>query len=401
MTELMNDSAQGSQVADTDVVRRVQALIPLIREHAGHGAEARQVHPAVIDALGEAGVFRLFIPERLGGLQASMRTILEALAEVSRGDGSTGWVATLIASGTGFVSTFSDQAQEDVFGTNPAVRVSGTFQPSFDTRRVDGGYMVSGRWPYSSGSFAADWATLGIMTEPDDPAANPVGLALFPQGTYTIEPTWYVTGLKGTGSDTIVVENQFVPDHRIQLIQNMFDGKFLSTHAEDPLVSAPFSSIASVILAAPQVGLARHALEITLEKLPSKRVAQTFFPEARASSTHQLGVAKAASKLHLAELLLDSIASDIDLATAEERRLDLETRARHRHETGVIADLAKEAIDLLMTANGSSSFAESNVLSRIWRDSEIAGRHALVTSDIGAEAHGRALLGFPEQAIVL
>ncbi|MER5181072.1 oxidoreductase [Streptomyces sp. NPDC002896] len=386
---------------DPEVVSRATALVPMIREYAGQGAESRRIAPEVIKELDKADLFRLFVSARLGGLEASAATIFETLAEVSRGDGSTGWVTTLLSSAAGYASTFSDQAQQDVFGANPRARVSGTFSPTTQVERVEGGYLVSGRWPYSSGSFAADWITLGLLIPREDPNENPVSMALFPHDACRIEPSWFVTGLKGTGSDTVVVDNQFVPDHRIQPMHNMFGGEWLTSHKEDRVATWPFSSVASVILAAPQLGMARHALEITRAKLGDKPVTNTAYRQARLSPTHQLNVADAATKLHLAELAMQRVAHDIDTASAEGRRPDVETRARIRNNTGVMADLCKEAISLLLTANGSGSFAESNVISQIWRDSEIANRHAHVTSGIGREAYGRILLGNNDHLIEL
>ncbi|MCX5326893.1 oxidoreductase [Streptomyces sp. NBC_00120] len=400
----MTQSIPGSFLAvepNPEIVSRATALVPMIREYANQGAEGRRVAPEVIKELDRADLFRLFLPARLGGLEASAATIFETLAEVSRGDGSTGWVTTLLSSAAGYVSTFPDQAQHDIFGANPRARVSGTFAPTTQVERVEGGYLVSGRWPYSSGSFAADWLTLGLLIPRENPDENPVSMALFPRDACRIEPSWFVTGLTGTGSDTVVVDNQFVPDHRIQPMHNMLDGEWLTSHKEDRVAGWPFSSLVSVILAAPQLGLARHALEITRAKLGDKRVTNTAYRQARLSPTHQLNVADAATKLHLAELAMRRVAHDIDTASAERRRPDVETRARIRNDTGVIADLCKESIGLLLTANGSGSFAESNVLSRIWRDSEIANRHAHVTSGIGREAYGRILLGNHDNLIEL
>ncbi|GAB3168568.1 acyl-CoA dehydrogenase family protein [Streptomyces incanus] len=400
----MTQSILGSRTTigpDPEIVSRATALVPVIREYADQGAEGRRIAPEVIKELDRADLFRLFVPARLGGLEASAATIFETLAEVSRGDGSTGWVTTLLSSAAGYASTFPDQAQQDVFGANPRARVSGTFAPTAQVERVEGGYVVSGRWPYSSGSFAADWVTLGLLIPRENPDENPVSMALFPRDACRIEPSWFVTGLKGTGSDTVVVDNQFVPDHRIQPMHNMFNGELLSSHREDRIATWPFSSMASIILAAPQLGMARHALEITRAKLGDKPVTNTAYRQARLSPTHQLNVADAATKLHLAELAMQRVAHDIDTASAEGRRLDVETRARIRNDTGVIADLCKEAIGLLLTANGSGSFAEGNVISRIWRDSEIANRHAHVTSGIGREAYGRILLGNNDHLIEL
>lgn len=321
---------------------------------------------------------------------------MEAVAEIGRGDGSTAWAAALLNVCTWFATTFSDQAQEEMFGTDPNARACGIFSPPLKSERVDGGYVVSGRWAYASGSFAANWATLGIgldVPEGQDPRA----LALIPSSAWRIEPTWFVAGMKGSGSDTIVVEDHFVPDHRIQSFADMVEGRFATSHKPDEQnANMAFIPVASLILVAAQLGLARHALEVTLAKLPPKNVAYTCYSNARNSPTHQVDVAEAATRFDQAEMLMRRAAADIDEAAARREQLDRLTRARVRMDTGMIGELVKEGIDRLMTANGASSFADANVLNRIWRDSEIAGRHALVMPELGKEAYGRLLLGADE-----
>ncbi|MGY1812234.1 acyl-CoA dehydrogenase family protein [Blastococcus sp. SYSU D00820] len=381
---------------DVELVSRATALVPLVREHAAQGAEARRVAPEVIDAIDEAGLFHMMLPERLGGAGATLRTAIEVTAEIARGDGSTGWVTALMALATGFGATWPEQAQEEVFGRNPRARTCGVFSPGDRSEPVEGGYRVSGRWPFGSGSFAADWASLTITT-----AGGIPGMALIPRESITIEPTWYVAGMQGTGSDTIVVEDQFVPEHRVQLVPDMFASRFRSPFTDDHIAGLPFNAAAAAILIAPQIGLGRHALELTRAKLPTKPVAYTAYSQAKDSPTHQLGVAKAATKLHLAELLTARMCLDIDAAAVTRVQPVPETLARLRNDTGVVAELVREEIDLLLTANGAGSFADANVLNRIWRDAETAGRHALVTTEIGREVYGRLLLGNDQPTVAL
>ncbi|XVQ06443.1 acyl-CoA dehydrogenase family protein [Spirillospora sp. CA-255316] len=396
MTELSTETTHIG-VPEADLVARATELVPLIREHAAQGSDARQVTPEVVKALEEAGLFRLLVPKRYGGHEASIRTVMDVTAEVARGDGSTGWIVGLVNLATGFTSTFSEQAQEEVFGSNPSPKVCGTFTPGSKSERVDGGYLISGRWPYSSGSFLADWATLGILIEGDDPLA----FALVPAEAWTIEPTWYVAGMKGTGSDTIVLEDHFVPAHRVQRINDMAEGRYLTPFKDEPMASMPFYTVGAAILVAPQIGLGRHALERTRAKLPDKAVAYTAYQKAKYSPAHQFGVAKAATNLHMAQLLLNQISLDIDRATFERKMPDTETRGRIRNDSGVIAELVNDAIDKLLTANGAGSFAEVNVLNQIWRDSETAARHAIVAPEMAREAYGRLLLGNDEPTISL
>lgn len=383
-------------IPDAEVVARATELVPLIRQYAEQGSQARRVAPEVVNALSEAGLFHMLVPKRLGGSGASLRTAFEAIAEVARGDGSTGWITALMALATGFSSTFSQQCQDDTLGSNPRARICGIFSPGDKSERVEGGYRVSGRWPYASGSFAADWASITITLETGEP-----GTALVPREAFTIEPSWFVAGMQGTGSDTVVVKDHFVPDYRIQSVPDMMASRFKTPFTGEHLASMPFNAVAAAVLVAPQVGLGRHALELTQAKLPTKFVAYTSYSQAKDSPTHQLNVAKAATKLQLAELLLIDMCREMDQAAAAQRSLAPEERAQLRNNTGVVAELVKEEIDLLLTANGAGSFADSNVLSRIWRDSETASRHALVTTEIGREAYGRLLLGNTEPVIGL
>ena len=228
------------------------------------------------------------------------------------------------------------------------------------------------------------------MPEGEDPRA----LALIPKEAWTIKPTWFVAGMKGSGSDTIVVENHFVPDHRIQPFVAMREADFATPFKDSERNSnMAFIPVAALVLVGAQLGLARHALEITLEKLPNKSVAYTRYTAARNSPTHQLGVSAAATKFNMAELLMQQATADIDHSAARGELPDLLTRGRIRNNTGMIAELVKDGIDILMTTNGAGSFADANILNQIWRDAEIAGRHAYVTPEVGKEVYGRLLIG--------
>ncbi len=380
---------------DTALVARATELIPLIREHAAQTSEERRVVPEVMKAIEDAELFNLFVPKRWGGHGANMATTVETIAEIARGDGSTAWAAALLNICTWFGTTFSEQAQQDVFGENPNAKCSGIFTPGSKYERVDGGYLVSGRWPYSSGSFAADWAALGIAADVPE-GEDPRALALIPKQAWTIDPTWFVTGMKGSGSDTIVVEDHFVPEHRVQRFIDMREANYATPYKDDQNSHMAFIPVAALILVAPQLRLARHALERTRNSLPGKAVAYTIYSEARKSPVHQLGVANAATKLHLAELLMRQACFDIDVNAAEHHLPTMEVRARIRNDTGIVAELAKDGIDALLTANGAGSFADANTMSRIWRDASIAGRHAYVSPEVGKEVYGRVLLGDDE-----
>ncbi|MDM0004752.1 acyl-CoA dehydrogenase family protein [Variovorax sp. J22G73] len=376
-----------------EIIERATRLVPLIREHAAKTSEDRQVAPAVMQAIEQAGLFKLLVPKRYGGLGTNLRTLMETVAEVGRGDGSTSWAVALLNVCTWFATTYSQRAQDEVFGQNPNAKCCGIFTPGSKAERVEGGYRVSGRWAYASGSFAADWGTLGMFLPNQEGGFTPA-LGLIPASAWTIEDTWFVTGMKGSGSNTIVVVDHFVPDHRIQTFADLMEARFATPHQDtEPLANMVFVPVAALVLVGAQLGLGRAMMDLTLERLPNKPVAYTTYAQSKNSPTHQLAVASADTKIDLAYLLMQRACADIDGAAARGEVMSLLQRGRVRNDTGHIFALVKEAFDILMTANGAGAFAEPNIMNKLWRDSEIAGRHAYVTTEVGKEAYGRLLLG--------
>jgi alkylation response protein AidB-like acyl-CoA dehydrogenase len=376
-----------------EIIERATRLVPLIREHAAKTSEDRQVAPAVMQAIEQAGLFKLLVPKRYGGLGTNLRTMMETVAEVGRGDGSTSWAVALLNVCTWFATTYSQRAQDEVFGQNPNAKCCGIFTPGSKAERVEGGYRVSGRWAYASGSFAADWGTLGMFLPNQEGGFTPA-LGLIPASAWTIEDTWFVTGMKGSGSNTIVVVDHFVPDHRIQTFADLMEARFATSHQDtEPLANMVFVPVAALVLVGAQLGLGRAMMDLTLERLPNKPVAYTTYAQSKNSPTHQLAVASADTKIDLAYLLMQRACADIDGAAARGKVMSLLQRGRVRNDTGHIFALVKEAFDILMTANGAGAFAEPNIMNKLWRDSEIAGRHAYVTTEVGKEAYGRLLLG--------
>jgi len=372
---------------DHSIISRATSLVPLIRESAEESSKQGRVVPEVIEALAEAGMYGQLVPTRLGGQGTNMRTLMESVAEIARGDGSTGWAVALSNAATWILGNFPDEAQREIF-TKPNLKSCVVLVPAQSAKRVDGGYVVSGRWPYSSGSFVADWASFALPLE-----GGGVGMATVPVGDFTIEPSWDVIGMKGSGSDTVVVDEVFIPDHRICDLADVYASKYPTSHTAEQTARMTFLPAWGLPLIAVQVGLARHAREISLERVPKRSVAYTAYTQARNSPTHQVAVAEAIQRFDLAELLLQRASLALD-ETAEKgipmAELDI---ARTVMDWGTISELVHEGMDRLMNANGSSAFTESSALGRVWRDSEIAHRHILMMPSLSKETYGKALLG--------
>ncbi len=377
-----------------DLVARAKALRSLLQKNAAITEEERRVPEENIQAIADAGLFRLTIPRRYGGYEVPIRTKLEVSAALAEGCGSTAWVVTLINVCNWFTSLYSQQAQDDVFGANPNARVAGVFAPSAKTRRVDGGMMVTGKWYYSSGSLHATWGLVGVPVVNEAGVQVDQGLALIPMEQLSIEDTWYVTGMQGTGSNALVANEVFVPDYRILSLPQAIEGNYPTEYKhEEALYRAAFVPVAVLILVGPQLGLGRAALQYVIDKAPQRAIAYTSFQKQTDSVAFQLQIAEAAVKVDTAHLLAFRAADDIDEAAAQGVYPDYTRRARIRAYSGSAVRHITDAINILLSAHGAGSFALSSPLQRMWRDSNTAARHAVVLPTVSDEVYGKALLG--------
>ena len=200
--------------ATEELLDRVAQIRPIIERNAPEADAERRIPEESIRALADAGLFKITVPRRFGGYEVPIWTKMQVSAAAAEGDGATAWVLTLINVCNWVGGLFSDEAQQDIWGENPEARIAGVLNPSPDVRKVDGGYEVSGRWPYASGSLHADWALIGIVIPDENGEVVDEALAVAPISDLTIEDTWFVAGMKGTGSNTLVGDRIFVPEHR-------------------------------------------------------------------------------------------------------------------------------------------------------------------------------------------
>ena len=374
---------------------RIEAISPILAGNTEQTEADRRVAQENIDALTESGVFKVTVPRRFGGYEMTIREMLEVSASVAESCGSTGWVVALINGSNWLAALLPEQGQRDVFGACDDVKVAGVITPSDDVRAVDGGYRVTGKWAWASGSLHADWVQVGIVVPGPDGRPVDQRLAFVPMSEASIDDTWFVAGMKGTGSNTIIVEDRFVPEHRTLSAIRALDNEYGTEHHDETLYRSSFMPVLVTALGAAQIGLGRAALRFVIEKAPKRKISYTTFERQVDSTAFQLQVARAAMLVDTAELHLFRAAGDIDAAAAAGEKLPYEARARVRADTAYAIAKVREAIEVLLSAHGASSFADVSPLQRIWRDSSTAARHAIVDQLVNEEIYGKALLGIP------
>lgn len=376
-----------------DLVARARELAPLLSANAAQGEKDRRVVQESIRALEDAGLFRVSVPKRYGGYELPIRAMLDVSGAVAEADGGTSWVVTLTNVCNWLVGLFPERAQDDVFGVNPDAKVVGVLAPTAETRKVDGGWRVTGKWYYNSGSLHCDWAVMGVPITDEDGNVVDQGSALIPRAEMTLEDTWFVAGMRASGSNCLVAEDVFVPEHRVLRVPPAINGDYPTEHHEEEVYRSALIPVLALVLVGPQLGMARAALEFVKSKAAKKPISYTFMTSQAESVGFQLQIAEAARLIDSATLHVYRSAGDIDGAAARDEYPDYLTRARIRSDTGYAAELVTRAMEILLYAHGAGSFAEVSPLQRIWRDSATAARHAIVAPQVSYEIYGKALLG--------
>lgn len=398
MSQALPYSTHSAAFEPGPLVDRARSLYALIRDNAATTEDARRVPEANIDALRAAGLLRVSTPRRYDGFEANLRTTIAVSGEVARACGSTGWVTALLNMCSWVVGLYPQRVQEEIFGANPDARICAVVAPRANTRKVAGGYVVSGRWPWASACLHSQWAALGIPVVDDAGQTVDQGFALIPMSELTIEDTWFSVGMRGTGSNTLVGKDVFVPAHRVMSLTGAIEGRYLTEHRDEALYRAAFMPVLVMILVGPPLGLARAALDCFGEQMPSRGIIYTSYErQIDAPVTHEQ-IAEAAMLIDSAHLHAFRAADDIDAWAADGRYPDLTARARARMDCSRAVHYAREAVNLLVSASGGSAFGEHNPLQRIWRDINTASLHGILTHRTNLEMYGRILLGLPQNS---
>lgn len=349
-------------MATADLDAAIARMAPLVKAAAEENERRRQLSGNVLEAIYDAGLFRLWVPDSLGGAELPLPASLRIFEQVSYADGATGW-CVMIGAGAGLFAGFMEPgAARQVFGGRTDV-VAGSGSPSGLARPVDGGYLATGRWKYASGSPHATWFTANCLVEgAQNSAGDPLIRAIAaPRADVQVIDTWDVHGMRATASHDIAVADLFIPAERTF---SVFDD---SPVEPGPLYRFPFVAIAALSFAPVAIGIARRALDefaaLAREKVPSGATQKLGeLPVARARYAQASAIVEAARLLlyDTAEAQWDDIAKG-----GSPESLDLSASQRAAAHA---ARASAQAIDLLYEVAGMSVLYNGSALGRCWRD---------------------------------
>ena len=376
------------------VLGAVRDLLPVLRERAQAAEDARVVPAESIAALAEAGHFRLMQPARFGGLEADPVTFYSAVRLIAGACGSTGWVSSVLGIHPWHVGLFPLKAQEEVWGSDPGTRISSSYAPMGKATVTEGGVRLSGRWSFSSGCDHATWVLLGGYVFNDDGQPVDFRTFLLPIADYKIIDVWDTIGLRGSGSNDIVVEDAFVPEYRTLSFIDVNKCKVPGQEANPgPLYRLPYGATFSFSITTPIIGMATGAYEAHVEYQRDRVRASYSGQKAKEDPHSQVRVARAAAEIDASWLALERDMTDLyELAQAGEKfPVDLRLRARRDQVLGTERSIA--AIDQLFENSGGRALKAGTPLQRFWRDAHAGRVHAINDVERGLTMFGRGEFG--------
>jgi 3-hydroxy-9,10-secoandrosta-1,3,5(10)-triene-9,17-dione monooxygenase len=349
-------------------------MVPILRARERAAIEAGQVPAETIDEFVRAGFFRVLQPRRYGGYELAPEVYFTLARTLAEGCMSSAWVYAVIAVHNWQLALFDDRAAREVWGEDPDVRMSSSYMPVGKVTVVPGGYRLSGRWGFSSGSAHASWVILG-GTIPAAAGGRPEPLNfLLPRTDYRVVENWDVMGLRATGSNDIVVEDAFVPAYRTVREHDLFEMKCAGHAVNDAaLYRIPFAQIFNRTVASTSLGSLRRALNAFVEQTREKRATYTGERLAR-DTTIQYVVAEVERLLDEQVLILERDAREM-MAHAQARNWTLERRAALGYATTATVSRCVAGIDRLMEFAGAKAVFRGNVIQQAFLDIHTARAH--------------------------
>ncbi|WP_428394252.1 flavin-dependent monooxygenase [Lichenicoccus sp.] len=373
-------------------------LVPAFRSRALAAEQAGRVPVENLVALREAGLYRIVQPAMFGGYEHDFSVLADLVMEAAKGCPSTGWVYGLYAAHQWLVASFPEQAQHDVWGADPGAALCGSYAPAGKAELVENGYKLNGRWRFASGCDGAQWAVCASMLPPgaDGKSAGPA-FFLVPAIDYMIDGKWATAGLGATGSKALVLEDVFVPRHRMLTFRETTSGQTPGRALHDnPGFGIPMLCQIPSCLAATAVGAAAGALDCYLDSTSNRVTRGAVAGGANRMaefSTIQLRVAEAAASIDCARDLLIRDLSRRSAAARAGEEITVEDHINSRRGQAFSVSLAIRAVDALNASTGGYGLALINPVQRAWRDANAVGRHISLNWDSVGTMVGQMALG--------
>ncbi|HKT77284.1 MAG TPA: acyl-CoA dehydrogenase family protein [Sphingobium sp.] len=358
------------------LIERARAMIPVLRERARACTAAHDVPAESVAEMKAAGFFRILQPKRHGGYEMHPNVFFEVQKALAEGCMSTGWIYGVLGCHPYELALFHDQAQQDVWGGDPDMLVSSTYQPVGKVEKAEGGFYLSGRWGFSSGSTHCGWVLLGAMYFPEEGGPPDMRTFLLPRSDYqVIEGTWDVFGLQGTGSFDIQVDRVFVPEYRTHRAADGFACKNPGQEANDgPLYRMPWAQLFTRSVSSAAFGGVRAATQAAIGIMQS-RVSTNTGKASKADPNLHAAIACAIAETNEMELTHRATFDELMDYAQRNEPIPMERRALFAYQSAsVVRRMADLADDMVKLLGGRAVYMSSPIL-QPWLDLHAARAH--------------------------
>jgi len=385
-----------------DLVAAARAMIPALAERAAGQTANRRILPQTIAEMTQAGFFRVLQPKRWGGYEMDPRAFAEIQMALAEGDMSVAWVYGVVGVHAFQIALFDDRAAQDVWGADDSTLIASTYMPTGRATPAEGGWRFSGKWKFSSGVEHCQWIFLGGLT-PRDEAAGTGGdycTFLLPRSDFEIVDSWDVLGLKGTGSQDIVVKDAFVPSYRVHKTADAYRGTSPGNAVNTghlyryPFVQVFFRAVTNGCIGALQ------ALLDSFRAYGAARITTTGASTARDPDA-QLVCAEAAAAIDEMKCILHRNYAVLDDYARRGEQPPVELRLLYRFQSSAVADRCLDIAARMFKCTGGSGLFATQPFGRIYADLIAARQHVSNQSQINGRGYGAVLLGLENQDLML
>lgn len=367
--------------ASPDLLSAARTVGALAARHAADADTDRRLRREVVEAVVDAGFPGHFVPTRWGGRAGTFAELTQAVAEVGKGCASAAWIASLSAFAARYGAHLPEEGQSEVWEKGPGTVIVGGLVPSGRAEPTDGGWRLTGKWQYTSGVEFSDWALLNGVVQVG--TEQRTWFFAVPRASYEIVDTWFNVGMRATGSNTLVLEDVFVPTCRSFDREEVLSGRGVGSSAL--CHNIPLRAVHALPFAAPILGAAKGALNSWTTWLAQKKD-----PTGRSAAekpANQLVLSRSAGEIDAAELLLSRVIEVADGGAPTTGGI-----ARNARDSSLAVEFLVTAVDRLFSASGTGGQSTTNSLQRSWRDVHSAASHITLQFELAGVDYAKHVL---------
>ena len=374
------------KVGEAEILARLEALVPLLREQAGETERLRHMPEATLSAVAETGFIGAFRPRHFGGLGFGLSTMANGARIMAHGCASSAWTSVFLAQHAWMIARAPMALQREMMGEGKTPLIAGALARVGTATRVDGGYRVSGRVDWNSAIYHAEWTSVKALQDGE------LFIFYMPVADVVLDDGWHTSGMRGTDSDAFVATDVFVPEHRAVSGAALAKAELDPLHAGETFLTYPYLQTVAITCSSVVLGSAEWAVDLFRERMVGRVLAFSNNLKQVDQPLAQMRLGEVTLRLRMARELWDACIRKLDALAGAGARLSHDARIDILGSCALVVQTCRDLINHLMNSAGGSSYFLSVPLQRIQRDVEVLKSHAFFDWDRVSQLRGKITL---------